>query len=245
MHNSVIESLGLNACYTRTKLNDGNKIIDTFKRLKLDGANVTVPHKEHAFKLCHKVEGIAEKIGAVNTLVNIKNQIIGYNTDAPGFLESIKSFSNIKSALILGAGGTAKAIAFILQENHVQTTILNRSEQRLEFFQNNGFKTFTWKNFDLSRFDLIINTTPAGLNNDDLPLHVELLNPLMSQSKYAFDVVYGRITPFIKLACKNSLKCKDGSDMLLFQAVLAFNLFYQNRYKTDIIKKEMTKIFNL
>ncbi|MFK5881542.1 MAG: shikimate dehydrogenase [Sulfurospirillum sp.] len=245
LHNSAITALNLDACYTRTMLKDSTKIIEKFKQLKLDGANVTVPHKEYAFKLCDTAKGISKKIGAVNTLIKDKNRIIGYNTDAPGFYESIKSFTNIKSALILGAGGTAKALSFILNDNGIKTSILNRSSSRLEFFIDNGFETFTHESFKTNKFDLIINTTPAGLNDENLPLKAELLNLLMCQSQYAFDVIYGRITPFIKLAKKHSLLYKDGSDMLLLQAVLAFNLFYKNGFDNKIIEKEMKKAFNL
>jgi len=237
--------LKFNACYTKTFLEDGKQIISTFKKLKLDGANVTVPHKEYAFDLCDETKGIADKIGAVNTLVKESGKIVGYNTDAPGFFESIKSFSNINNALILGAGGTSKAIAFILNDHDIRTTILNRTEQRLGFFKSNGFDVFTWKDFKTDNYDLIINTTPAGLKDENLPLDKELLDCLMKKSYYAFDVIYGRITPFIKLAQKNYLICKDGSDMLLFQAVFAFNLFYKNQLKRDEIEKEMRKVFTL
>jgi shikimate dehydrogenase len=226
-------------------LKDGANIIETFNSLRLDGANVTVPHKEYAFDLCDKVEGIAIKIGAVNTLVKDGLDIVGYNTDAIGFFESIKSFEEIKTALILGAGGTAKAISFILNENGIKTTILNRSAKRLEFFKLNGFDTFSWDSFKSGSYDLIVNTTSAGLRDDSLPLEKEQLEILMKRSKYAFDVIYGKITPFIKMAKKSSLEYKDGSDMLLFQAVFAFNLFYKNQLKTDKIEKEMRKAFAL
>ena len=229
----------MNACYTRELLNDGSKIIEKFKNLKLDGANVTVPHKEHAFKLCDEAKGISEKIGAVNTLVKDGSKIIGYNTDAPGFYKSIQSFTDINNALILGAGGTAKAIAFILNDKGIKTSILNRSNQRLKFFKESGFEAFTWEDFKIKKFDLIINTTPAGLKDENLPLHVETLGDLMSQSKYAFDVIYGRITPFIKMAEKHSLIYKNGSNMLLFQAVLAFSLFYNDKFKFEDVEKYM------
>jgi len=202
---------------------------------------VTVPHKEYAFDLCDEVQGIAQKIGAVNTLVTKKDKVVGYNTDAPGFFRSIESFKEINSALILGAGGTAKAISFILNENSIKTTILNRSKNRLVFFEQAGFENFCWDNFIFNNFDIIINTTPAGLKDENLPLEEKLLSDLMGRSKYAFDVVYGKNTPFLKLAKQNSLLSKDGSDMLLHQASIAFNLFYKNAYDLNIIENYMKK----
>jgi shikimate dehydrogenase len=206
---------------------------------------VTVPHKEYAFNLCDEVQGIAQKIGAVNTLVTKKNQIIGYNTDALGFFRSIESFKDIKSALILGAGGTAKAISFILNENSIKTTILNRSQNRLDFFRQAGFECFNWDTFKIDKFDIIINTTPAGLMNKNLPLEEKPLSMLMAKSKYAFDVIYGGNTPFLKLAKQNSLLYKDGSDMLLHQASIAFNLFYKNTQDLNIIENYMKKSMSL
>jgi len=245
LHNNAIENLNLDACYTRTLLIDSKEIISTYKNLKLSGANVTVPHKEYAFNLCDEVHGIAQKIGAVNTLITKKDKIVGSNTDAPGFFRSIESFKGINSALILGAGGTAKAISFILNSNAIKTTILNRSQKRLDSFKKAGFECYTWDNFQFDRFDIIINTTPAGLNNEILPLDKVLLSNLMSKSKYAFDVIYGKNTPFLKLAKQNSLLSKDGSDMLLHQASIAFNQFFENIYDLDIIENYMKKSFFL
>jgi len=159
MHNYFFKKQNINACYTRFCLDNGDKIIEKFKELKIKGANVTVPYKENAYKLADEVRGIAKEIKAVNTLVEENGKIIGYNTDAEGFLEVIKEFE-YKNILIIGAGGTAKALSFVLKK----ADILNRSKKRLLDFKDK--KTFTWeeiKNFD---YDLIINTTSAGLNDD-------------------------------------------------------------------------------
>ena len=147
--------------------------------------------------------------------------------------------------MILGAGGTAKAISFILNENSIKTTILNRSKDRLDFFEKAGFENFSWDNFEIKKFDIIINTTSAGLKDETFPLDKKLLSSLMSKSKYAFDVIYGRNTPFLKLAKQNSLPFKDGSNMLLHQASIAFNLFYQKKHNLDIIENCMENSFFL
>jgi len=241
LHNNTIQNLKLDACYIRTFLENGEDIIRKFNQLKLDGANVTVPHKENAYLLCDEARGISKDIGAVNTLVKEEEKIIGYNTDAPGFFEAIKSFKNVKSALILGAGGTAKAIAFILRKNGIVPIILNRSSERLIFFKENNFKSFSWDDFTKERYDLVINTTSAGLKDENLPLEKNLLNNIMQSSNYAFDVIYGKSTPFIKLAHNNKLLSKDGSQMLINQAVFAFNLFYQNKFNPKVIESYMKK----
>jgi len=117
-----------------------------------------VPHKEIAFKLCDKVDKLAMQIGAINTIVKKDKYLIGYNTDALGFMMSIQPFKKEK-VLILGAGGTAKAISTIMKKENINVNILNRSEKRLKSFD--GIKKYSWDNFYIDNYDMIINTTSA------------------------------------------------------------------------------------
>ncbi|MBL0686483.1 MAG: shikimate dehydrogenase [Sulfurospirillum sp.] len=243
MHNYALKGLKIDGNYTKTHLEDGSKLIQKFKSLGLDGANVTIPHKEFAYSLCDKPDEFAKTIGAVNTLVKKNNKIYGYNTDASGFYKAIESFGKIKTALILGAGGTSKAIATVLKKNSINIIVLNRSSKRLDYFKQNSIISYDLSNFKLDSYDLIINTTPAGLEDDSLPLNHNLLNQLMQKAKFAFDVIYNKKTPFLKLALENKLTCKDGSNMLLFQGVLAFNLFFENSLNNKDIEKHMKKAF--
>jgi len=237
MYNRCFKFYGLNYCYTRTLLEDGSKIIDTFKNLKISGASVTVPHKEWAYKLADEVRGIANEIKAVNCLVLEGDKVVGYNTDAEGFMESIKYF-NYESVLILGAGGTAKALSKMFKN----PTILNRSEGRLKDFSK--FETHTWDNFEIKKYDLIINTTSAGLNDDNLPAPKEMLEELFKNAKYAVDVIYHE-TPFQKLAKNYGLKIKDGSDMLVYQGVLQFEKFVDFKINRDEVAKLMKEAVEL
>jgi shikimate dehydrogenase len=239
IHNYTIKSLGAKACYTRTRLDDGAKIRDRFFSLDISGANVTVPFKEDAFLLCDKIEGIAKEIKAVNTIVKKDTKLIGYNTDAPGFYESIKEFDGIKSVLILGAGGTAKAISIFLKEKGLNVTILNRSEKRLGFFKDTGFEAYSWSNYEPTSYDLVVNTTSAGLKDENLPLKENILSNILKDTKYAVDAIYNKQTPFLKLARKLNLHTKDGTDMLIYQAVLAFEIFFDRKYKREDIKRYM------
>lgn len=243
MHNLALNGLHVNGCYIRTKLEDGATLIDKFNSLKLDGANVTVPHKEYAYELCDELDEFAKKVGAVNTLVKKGNKIIGHNTDAPGFYKAIQSFGDIKSALILGAGGTAKAIATILKKKSIHVEVLNRSKGRLDYFYKNDFVAYSWDEFAPKAYDLIINTTSAGLSDNTLPVDEKVLNSLMQKSQFAFDVIYNKKTPFLILAKQNNLIYKDGADMLLYQGVLAFNLFYENKLNEEQITEFMKKVF--
>jgi len=231
MHNYFFKKNNLNHCYTRYLLENGEEIINKFKELKVNGANVTVPHKEWAYKLADEVRGVAKKMKAVNTLVLEGNKVIGYNTDGPGFMEVIKDF-NYKKPLIIGAGGTARAISYLLKAD-----IVNRSEKRLKFFKEKGFNTYTWDNFEYKEYDLIINTTSAGLKDDSFPMPKEMLEKIFKNAKYVVDVVYGKETPFLKLAKTYNLITRDGLYLLVYQGVLAMELFLNKKLEREKVAK--------
>lgn len=248
LHNAALGELGLSreALYTRYELTDGSRLISKFKELKLSGTNVTVPHKEAALAQCDVADETAIKIGSVNTLVSRGGKIYGHNTDAPGFLRAIESFGEIKSTLVLGAGGTAKAVAYALKSRGVRVCVLNRSEKRLANFAE--YENFSWANFAEfkgGKFDLVVNTTSAGLKDENLPAPAELLHPIFNEAKFAFDVIYGKKTPFLNLASAIGLRHKDGLDMLLFQAALALNLFFDGSLDETKIENAMQKALAL
>ena len=248
LHNAALGELGLSreALYTRYELTDGSRLISKFKELKLSGTNVTVPHKEAALAQCDVADETAIKIGSVNTLVSRGGKIYGHNTDAPGFLRAIESFGEINSALVLGAGGTAKAVAYALKSRGVRVCVLNRSEKRLANFAE--YENFSWANFAEfkgGKFDLVVNTTSAGLKDENLPAPAELLCPIFDEAKFVFDVIYGKKTPFLNLAAASGLAYKDGSEMLLFQAVLALNLFFEGSLDEAKIEASMRKALYL
>lgn len=225
MQNAGFENLSINANYEKYHLTSGKLLKKTFLENDIDGANITIPHKEEAFKQADEVIGLANKIGAVNTYIKKEDKIVAYNTDAPGFMKAIEEFGQIKKVLIFGAGGTAKAIAVALTEAKVRVTVLNRSKNRLDFFKELGCKTFTWDTFILDSFDLVVNSTSAGLQDNEYPIDKRKLENIFLNTNYAFDCIYGKVTPFLAMAKKERLKIKDGEDMLLYQGVLAFEYF--------------------
>ena len=238
LHNLAIKELNLDAFYGRVCLKDGNLLKETFFNLGLNGANITIPYKQIAFQICDEIDPYAEKIGSLNTIVKNKDKLFGYNTDAPGFLKAINEFKDVKSVLIIGAGGTAKALANAL--SNLDLEIVNRSDRSLDFKE---FNFFTYQNFKPKKFDLVINSTSVGLKDDTLPLPEEILKDCFY--KYAFDVIYGRKTPFLNLASSLNIKYKDGLDMLIYQAVLALNLFFNNKLDEKKIEVYMRKAANL
>ena len=123
-------------------------------------------------------------------------------------------------------------------------TLLNRSEARLERFTKDGFKTYTFETFDMNlKFDLIVNMTSAGLEDDALPCPTNILEAVIPNALACVDVIYGKETPFLKFATEHNKPTKDGSDMLLYQGIIAFEYFTNHQFSFDEIKPYMIKAF--
>jgi len=245
MHNSVFAHTHYKACYTRVHLKDGSQLRETFFNLKLSGANITVPHKEAAYQACDEIRGFANKVGVVNTIIEENGRLIGYNTDADGFMFAIEEFGKIDKILILGAGGTAKALAARFLQESIEVTVLNRSEGRLGFFKALGCSVSTWNDFKIDNYTLVVNTTSAGLKDEELPAPKEIIEDILDATEYAADAIYGKMTPFLKRAKEKNINYKDGSDMLLGQGVLANELFTKSKLNKEDIKCSMQKSFKL
>lgn len=243
MHNLSFRGLGYDGCYGRYRLIDGSRLKEKFLSLGLKGINITVPHKEHAYRACDEIDPFAQRVGAVNTIVLRDGKLHGYNTDAPGFLRAIAEFENAKKILLLGAGGTAKSTSAILADSRYDITILNRTQGRLQSFIDDGFSTATFDSFEPKSYDLIINMTSAGLQDDQLPAPIEILESIIPSAKACIDVIYGKETPFLKLAKSYGKPTKDGSDMLLYQGILAFEHFTEYRYSFAQIEQYMKRAF--
>jgi shikimate dehydrogenase len=237
MHNSGFALLNIDANYSKTLLQDGNTIKDEFLKNGISGANITVPHKENGFKNADILDEFAKQIGAVNTYIRENGKVKAYNTDAPGFYKAIEEFKSIKSVLLIGAGGTAKAIAVILRHHNIAVDILNRSENSKDFFRSLKCNFYTTKTINTTtKYHLIVNSTSAGLKDENYPTTKEILTPLLKNSTYAFDCIYGKMTPFLNLAKQFNIQFKDGEDMLLFQGVLAFELFTNTKATDKLIE---------
>lgn len=242
LHNHAFKMLGIAGFYGRYLLKE-NQSFYHLRSLHLKGANITVPFKEVAFNSCDETFGIAREIGAVNTIIFQGNKMLGYNTDALGLYLCVENLAP-KNALIIGAGGSAKAVAHILKQKEVDVTLINRSQKRLLDFKD--FKCATFETFaPKDSYDLVINTTPAGLIDNTLPLTKERLTSLLKNTRFAFDLIYGKDTPFLKLAKSLNIATSDGKAMLIQQAILAFEIFMQSQniaFDLKILRQSMQDI---
>lgn len=149
----------------------------------------------------------------------------------------------IESVLILGAGGSAKALACALQECGVPVVVANRSNKHEAFFTQRQIPYCTFDKLDYSaRFDLVINATSSSIAKD-LPLSKSSLLLLLKHSKLAYDLMYGAPTPFAQISKECGVACKDGADMLILQAISALRLFCPQLNDTRRIYTIMRNVF--
>jgi shikimate dehydrogenase len=194
------------------------------------GANVTVPFKEEAFRLATTLTPRAQAAGAVNTLSFDGRAIAGDNTDGAGLVRDLKANLGCdlagKRILLLGAGGAARGVILpLLEERPAALTIANRTEEKafrlaLEFAGRAdalpaacGFGQLGGQSFDL-----VVNATSTGLSDTALPLPPHLFAP----RGLAYEMVYGRATPFMQQAQATGCRVADGLGMLVEQAAEAF-----------------------
>ena len=197
----------------------------TVERLRSEGgrgANVTIPFKEEAFRLCTEVSERARVAQAVNTLV--LDTGFGDNTDGVGLVTDLTAHLKYplaqKSVLLLGAGGAAQGvIGALLEAGARRLTIANRTVGRAAELARR-FPGVTGCGFEAvaGQFDLIINATSAGLGDEMPAVPSALFNPHV----LAYDMVYGRETPFLAAARKAGARTSDGLGMLVEQAAESF-----------------------
>ena len=206
--------------------------IDEFPRLiaaypELTGLNVTIPYKEKIIPYLDELDETARLIGAVNTIrITRKNGTIltkGFNTDAPGFLQTLTDRVLQHKALILGTGGGAKAVAYSLQKKNIPFTFVSRKKV------GSGIISYPDLTFNgIREHLLIINTTPLGMYPDTdqfppIPFHY------LSENHYLYDLIYNpEESEFIKKGKAMNAQAMNGLQMLINQAVLALRIFNEN-----------------
>ena len=194
------------------------------------GFNLTIPHKEAVIPLLHGIDDAARAIGAVNTVVINGAKLIGHNTDAYGFWENIRpSVAQRNKAVVLGAGGAARAVVHALRANGFkQIVIINRSRERAEILcgETPDISVGDWaaRATLLECADVLVNTTSLGMTGKDA---LDLDLSLLPTSAVVNDIVYAPLqTPLLMQAQARGNTVVDGLGMLLHQAVPAFEAWF-------------------
>jgi len=190
IHSAAFRELNLECSYIGYRIPKGEleEGIEGLKKIKINGFNVTIPHKIEIMKYLDKIDESCSLIGAANTIVNIDGILKGYNTDMDGFLEPFKKKEleiKNKKILLLGAGGAARAIvAGFAKEKAKSITIANRTlenaEKLSEFAGKIGLKADVLKieniNDSAKNYDIIVNATSIGLKNEESVISLDGIN---------------------------------------------------------------------
>ena len=251
MHNDWFEDLKIDATYIPIHVTQED-LENTVASLKLLGAcgwNVTIPHKQTIIPFLDELDPLAEKMGAVNTVVRLSNgNLKGYNTDGPGFIHSLEEVIGQsyrgKNVLLIGAGGAARGIAFALQQyGYHQLTITNRTISKATDIVNElgEGKAISIEDAEMSlnEFDILIQTTSAGLSNGafQMPLSIEKLQ----EGAIVADIVYNPLmTPFLLEASKKNAKIINGLGMFVHQGAIAFQHWLGHYPNTNLMIKRLT-----
>jgi shikimate dehydrogenase len=239
IHAAALKACGLEGQYSLFPIapEDKQGLKDLLARVRageIQGLNVTIPHKQNVIEFMDELTPTAKAIGAVNTIYMREDKLIGDNTDAPGFLSDLKRVIGNrklgigKSAIVLGAGGSARAVVYALVNNGWNVTIaarrIEQAQQLSESFSNYKLQVTEYSSFifHLSSFALLVNTTPLGMtpNTESSPLPENLSLPA---NAFVYDLVYNpRETKFVRDARAQGLHASTGLGMLIEQAALAF-----------------------
>jgi shikimate dehydrogenase len=259
MHNAAFKKLGLDYLYIpfRVKPEQLSQAIAGLRALNVRGFNVTIPHKVSVIPLLDGLDPLAEKIGAVNTVVNDGGTLKGYNTDAEGFLRALRGRGVAprgKDIVILGAGGASRAISFILAGEGAGLTILNRKVEldwaediarliRRELGQEVKVGELNPRNLSpaLAEADILVNATSVGMSpaSRSSPVPARFLK----RRPVVFDIVYNPVeTRLIKEAKGAGAKVIGGVDMLAWQGALAFEKWTGRPAPVDLMRREAVKM---
>ena len=237
LHNHWLKENNIDGIYDKKKIDqkDLEIIISEVKEEKLHGINVTVPYKKEIIPFLDELSPEAKETQSVNTIYLQNGTTIGHNTDIAGFELAIKyakyDISN-KKIFILGAGGVAPSIIYSLKKMKASKIILsNRTKEKAESLKVlfSDIEIVDWGNNP--DFDMIINATSIGLNNED---EIKIDFSSVGPNKFFYDVIYNpRETIFLKKAKFLGNKVENGKMMFIYQAHQSFTLWHKKMPKID------------
>jgi len=255
IQNAALKASGLEGNYLLFPVEPDDKqglknLLDRVRAGEIRGLNATIPHKQNVIQFMDELTPTAKTIGAVNTIYMRDSKLVGDNTDAPGFLSDLKrvthSASNIpRSAIVLGAGGSARAVIYALANDGWKVTIaarrLEQAQDLASRFEGVNAIELDVQTFKRSNVQLIVNTTPLGMtpNIDSSPLPEGVT---LSQGTIVYDLVYNpRETKLVRDARSQGLQATTGLGMLIEQAALAFEKWTGHIPPRDILYKSVVE----
>jgi shikimate dehydrogenase len=247
-YNDIYQRLGIDdqfvyvAC--RVKISDVADFIKGVRAMGIRGVSCTIPHKVEVMKYLDKIDPVAGKIGAVNTIVNDDGFLTGYNTDWTGAVIPLERVTPLKgkTVALIGAGGAARAIAYGVSERGAKLVIYNRTPEKAnELAEAVGASSGSLDNLDdIKGMDIIINATSVGMqpNNDETPLPKQYI----TAKHVVLDAVY---TPYetrlLRESAQQGAKVIHGTEMLLHQGLDQFKLYTGHEVPEDMMRQVLDK----
>lgn len=249
MQNAAFKAAGMNRVFVPLQtINIDEFLIRMVKaetrevQLNFQGFSVTNPHKRSVIKALDGVDEAAAKIGAVNT-INVENgRLIGYNTDAPGFVAPLKKvLGSVKGArvAIAGAGGAARACAYALKQEGAAVSIFARSYKKANDLADSlGVKAGAMNNsFRPGTIDILVNATPIGTKGSREEQAAIATSAQLNGLKLVYDLVYNPIeTPLIREARRAGVPAIGGVDMLIAQGARQFEIWTGEKPQINVMK---------
>ena len=243
LHNGLFEAHGIDALYLpiEVKTADLERLVQGFRLMNYGGFNITKPHKLDIMKYLDELDPLAQKIGAVNTVVYRDKKMIGYNTDGFGFIKSIEKKLGKKAKqeltiLILGCGGAVKSVAMALADWGIKKVIianrtLSKADELIEQINENWpgkAQAISMEESELKKVlpnaDMIVNGTSLGMN--DAPERTPIAKELLKKDIFVYDMIYSPpMTRLLMDAKAVGAQTENGLEMLLYQGLLAFELW--------------------
>ena len=259
LHNTAFREMGLNCIYLPFQVDNTelSAAIKGIRAMKIHGFNVTMPHKLTIVPLIDRLDPLAIKIGAVNTIGNNEGKLTGYNTDAAGFTRALLDNGvdpRGKKVIVFGAGGVSRAICFALAEQKCEIVIVNRTIDKARKLANivSIVSSQKVKSLNISEgtldkplyeADIIVNATSVGMG-ETIGRSVVAAG-LLHSSMVVFDTIYHPIeTQLIKDAKKIGAQVIGGLDMLLWQGAIAFKIWTGLDAPFELMKNELTRVLN-
>jgi len=227
LHNAAFSAVGLNAVYIAFEAEDIKGCIEGIRGLGIKGMSVTIPFKESVIPFLGAIDPLARRIGAVNTIVNRGGGLTGYNTDAIGALMALEAETPLsgKSCILLGAGGAARAIGFILKQKGASLSIVNRSLVRGQRLARSlECRFLPLEELAAVRGEILIQTTPVGMSPhlDQCPVPEVVLR----QGMVVMDIIYDPLeTRLLRMARERGCTAINGIPMLIHQGAEQFRLW--------------------
>ena len=239
----------------RVPKDDLHLFMDSCESVGIRGISITIPHKERALDYCTQAESSATGIGAINTMVFDGSERLGYNTDYRAAMDCIAQVLTREdspndnpiqgtTAMVLGAGGVSRAIAWGLKQRQADVIVTSRTEERAQLLASElGCRSCPWEDRHNQKVQLLVNGTPVGMHPkvDVSPFNESAINQFM----VVFDTVYNpENTMLIKYAKRAKARVITGVDMFVRQAAYQYKLFTGGDAPAKLMRKAIKKATN-